>query len=180
MKLQYHLLTTAPLLLTLSLSGVRAEEGGTMPAWMRGTWIAVDVHQVEDPDRDYDPVKRYSGKPLVITADEIRFRDSGCEVANIIVKKGSSAAAFHDASSGYQPREYGLPPDHGNVVYYDVDCRHRLIIYEKGESRADPSAHIEKSIPVRWSIIIRSHEEIDIPYYGATYIRFRRMAGPTA
>ncbi|MFT8719919.1 hypothetical protein [Acetobacter sp.] len=180
MKLHHRLCAIMSLLPLLTAPSARAEEQGPVPGWMRGTWVAVEVRQAELPQRSFDPVAEYSGKPLTITAGEIRFRDLGCEVSDVKARTGRFDRAFVEGSGGLQPGKYGLPPERGSVAYYAVSCRHRLIIYEKGDDPTDPSAHTDKSDPTHWSIIVRSHAEIDIPYGGATYIRFRRQAEPTS
>ncbi|OUI87937.1 hypothetical protein HK11_08045 [Acetobacter sp. DmW_043] len=177
----------AALALTCSLLAVQSATAApattkTLPEWMLGEWVVTHVYQAKSIDRtDFNPKQYYPGKHLIVAPGQMRLGDFGCEVESVIHSTGRFKKVFTDGVSGPPFTDYdGLPKFPEKVTYEKVQCSHRLVIFKDDDSQSVSREHIEKSIPVKWNIIVHSHAEIDLPYYGATYLQLRKVTPATS
>ncbi len=54
-------------------------------------------------------------------------------------------------------------------------CVHEL---HKLHDQADFNEQDDRGIPITWYAIIHSHTEIDLPFFGGSYVKFKK-ASPT-
>ncbi|MBS0980664.1 hypothetical protein [Acetobacter thailandicus] len=133
-------------------------------------------------DRTYfDPYQYYPGKHLTITLRQLLLTDFGCEVESVTHSTGRFKKVFTDGVSGPPYTDYdGLPKFPEKVTYGKVQCSHRLVIFKDDDSQSVSREHIEKSIPVKWNIIVHSHTEIDLPFYYGAYLHLRKVTPATS
>ncbi|MBS0959300.1 hypothetical protein [Acetobacter thailandicus] len=176
----------AAIALTCSLLAVQSATAvpaatKTLPEWMLGEWVVTHVYQARDMDRTYfDPYKYYPGKHLTITPRQMLLTDFGCEIESVTHSTGRFKAVFSEGIGGLTPGMFdGLPKFPEKVTYEKVKCSHRLVIF-KNSSSDDKKTHIEKTISDQWNVIMRSHTEIDLPYYGNNYLQLRKVTPATS
>ena len=69
----------------------------------------------------------------------------------------------------------GLHMTDAPLDYLTVRCAHRLL-----SLRSDGLGYVHDfGEPVNWYVIIHSHDEVDMPFLGGSYVRFRK-ASPTS
>lgn len=177
----------AALALTCSLLAVQSATAApattkTLPEWMLGEWVVTHVYQSKSIDRTYfDPKQSYPGKHLTITPKQMFLEDLGCEVESVTHSTGRFKKVFTDGISGPPSTDYdGLPKFPEKVTYEKVKCSHHLVLVKDDDSPDGKKTHIQKSIPMKWNIIVHSHTEIDLPFYSGSYLQLRKVTPATS
>ena len=169
-------------MISLGLSGLflaAADKPATqgIPVWLMGIWIPVEIHQDEDalyPSRQDEPRYWISGQRLVINKNSLTFADDRCENPTVDSRHGRPSVPIRETGSGTLKR-LGLPLDDKPVDYLEFNCARDVFKLQSETSFVHPQ---DRTIKITWPVIIHSHDEIDMPFFGRSYVRFKR-ASPT-
>ena len=148
---------------------------GRLPEWLLGDWTAVEVRQ---NDAVYyiegsSPQHWYGGRVMTVTPDRLTFVRDACEVGSVRARQGPISAPMRDIAGGGLDA-FGLPPEPKPVNYIAIQCARSLL--DMGDGRGTVQ---DRGIKFTWYVVVRSPVEIDMPFLGGAYIKFRRV-GPTS
>lgn len=144
-----------------------------MPGWLLGTWDVADVHE-SDAGPVYqtgsDPKHSYTGKSMTISQSGISFGEHVCDNPMATTKLGTVANIVRKArrSTIDHTGEYGLPHDTRRLRYLEVHCGR--ILADLGDGTAAQPTRQTMS----WYVVMRSHDRIEMPFYAASYVDFKR------
>ena len=157
-------------------SAVPVPATASLPSWLLGTWTAVAVRENKyvryDPDDS--PERWYSDHIMAVTPDRLTFVRDACEVSSVQAKQGPISAPIKGIAGGGGLDAFGLPPERKPVSYLTVKCARSLL--DMGDGRGIVQ---DRGIKLTWYVIVRSPTEIDMPFLGGSYIKFRRIS-PTS
>ena len=146
---------------------------GVLPKWILGTWIPSKTY--EDDKVRYvfgdDPQHWYPGKALAIAPDRVSFFNRVCEKPRVTQVRGSLDPLVERRGGSFN--DYGLPRETKPVSYLKLVCAQVLVDLGDGKG-PQPSEDADT-----WTIVIRSRDAIEMPFYAASYVAFRRP-GPTS
>ena len=152
-----------------------AAPAGRLPEWLLGDWTAVEVHQY-DTETDIegnDPKCLYTGRTMTVTPDRLTFVRDACEVGSVRARHGPLSVPTRDIA-GVGPDALGLPRESKPVSYIAIQCARSLV----GSDDGHDVVH-DRGIKLTWYVVVRSPTEIDMPFLGLSYVKFRR-ASPTS
>ena len=160
----------------LLLCGAKAPPTSRLPDWLVGAWQLTDVREssgIVYPDGG-GPVNWYHpGDTMTVTPDRLTFVMDACEVGTVKEKQGPiSEPVLHIA--GAYPSDLGLPPERKPLNYFAIKCARSLIASASGDGPMD-----DRGIKLTWYVFRRSPTEIDMPFLGGSYLKFRKT-GPTS
>lgn len=149
-----------------------------LPVWLLGTWDVVDVHQ-SDAGPSYqpgdDPKHWYAGKTLTITSDLISFGGHECRGPQAAMRYGKVGDVLKQSlhTTVDHTRDYGMPRDSQTLPYLVIHCA--LLLADMGDG-TPPQPTDQKA---DWYVVLRSHGFIEMPFYAASYVAFRKPS-PTS
>ena len=94
-----------------------------------------------------------------------------CEVGSVRARRGPiSAPMRHIVGGGLDA--FGLPPEPKPVSYLAIQCAHCLLDFGDGQG----IVHDRTGNKLTWYIVVRSPNEIDMPFLHGCYTTFRKAA----
>ena len=162
-------------LVVLPLMAASPSKFTGVPTWLLGDWIAVEIHQDADgtySSKEDEPRNWLAGQQLRITADSLTLANDRCQSPAATFHHGSWSKPLHEFGGG-NLESLGLANRDKVIEYISFECSHD---YQKFDNEAE-FIH-DRTIKITWYAIIHSHTEIDMPFFGGSYVKFKK-ASPT-
>ena len=147
-----------------------------VPEWAIGDWTPVDVWQNTEmryqPTPD-DPKHWYADQHLSVTSTSLTLADDRCVKPIVSFHHDPPNVPIHKFG-GATLQKLGLPANNRPVDYFAFACAHDLTRSDKTEDYKN-----DRTIPITWYAIVSSHNEIYLPFFAGSYIKFRKTS-PTS
>jgi hypothetical protein len=155
----------------LAVSADAADKSSALPHWLLGDWIVTKVYEADIPypDPEGEPKVRFGSQKLTIGPDKLSLSGEVCTDLDIVTKRGTLGQILA-GTIGRKPAELGLSVSHESTSYLVVTC---------GKSFQEDTEERTHTPSVHWHILLKSRDNISMPFFGGAYLELRRPA-PTS
>ncbi len=165
-------------LAVLAVGGASPLTPGPIPGWLLGDWTPVDIRQSADmlyPSPSNEPKHWLANQHLVVTEGSLTLADDRCEIPAVVSRHERPTVPLHENGGGTL-ESFDYPIADKPIEHLTFKCSHEL---HKSESQTNFVSQDDRGIPISWHVIVRSHNEIDLPFFGGSYVKFKRTS-PTS